>query len=263
MHYQNSRYTLRISDIGLISISMNDQLLTDRGALHEFIDLSVLDQPNPDEQRRVHHHIQLYRKTKNIQTSKRTFSIAGELETSVGTSGGMLFETHITCHDRLVELELKRIFLQSYRLVGDDSICFLSPGGFACTYHLGKHKPFAAQLRSDTMLSWESAGEPREYYTHSIPTRLKGRGSQLWACIMNETNDAGFGIIMLNSEPRGQGELRITRPRPPAELKFDEIEFEFSRCGPRKKGATANATILFVPCQDVAEVERIYKNRRQ
>ena len=235
-------YSLTVDKRGLVALRAPDQqLLVRDGALHEFLDLSSRVRgadPDGDRQRQVHHHIQLYRDAEVHRVDHRegcTVTIRGELATAEGLAGLMAFETvlRVNLRDATVQLDVTRRYLAAVAWAGDDSICFLSPGGFARTFHV-----YSPEGGYETRTDGEPAFSPVQNAPHGpfatcIPRRLRAPMAHGgYGVIMGD--GVGFGLIVLGYDvPNGgmerqKGQFRATRPRPPAEQKFDELEFQWA-----------------------------------
>lgn len=274
MRYENKHYALRIKPEGILELAIDGAVVCDRGAVHEFLDMSspVNNDPLGDERRRVQHHIQLYRDavisrefTKGGETR---FTVAGELATSTGTRGMMAFTTVYTARgdSPLIHIEVHREYMETVEFAGDCSICFLSPGGFARSFHMWSAAG-VYQARDDTQTAWvkhSSTSEENRPHSTQVPERLKATMPSCgYGVLMG--NVIGFGLALRRytvtgvSVPR-KGEMRATRPRPPAERKFDEIEFQWSLGGRREKGDTEGGEFLLAGCRSTKEFEGMIVN---
>jgi hypothetical protein len=259
MKHSNDFYDLEITKLGLMHLTVGGEVVMDRGALHEFLDLSERvedDDGTGDRQRQVHHHIQLYRDAE-LERAGDKIVATGQLETEQGAGGVMSFKSTWTVNDGPgILLEVLRVYQEDVDVSGDDSICFLSPGGFAKTFHI-----FSPQggymVRGDDEKAWaphQVSGDDA-HATTEIPVRLKAPIKESgYGAIMGER--VGFGLVVqdykLHPSPQRvfqTGELRATRPRPPnADKKFDEVEFQWAPASRRLQGTIERATFLIVPC---------------
>jgi len=271
MRHKNKHYQLDVTDHGLLQLRVGGECVMDRGALHEFLDLServAEDDGTGDQQRAVHHHIQLYRTVKVSMEDMpdadgKMIKVLGELQTSTGIEGGMRFSSTFFVDDKPgIRLQVKREYLRGYKWVADDSLCFLSPGGFAKWFMA--YTDVGDYQERDDGEQWgkiQEVGSPRLPVKSMTPVRLKAsvRDSGYGAITGgdNTSRVVGFAVAMCDatiygpdgSAPleEGKGEIRCTRPRPPAETKFDEVEYQWAPGGPRKAGTVETASFLIWP----------------
>ena len=267
-------WTLRVTDKGLLHLTVGDIVVCDRGALHEWIDLrhwggrerdgqptETVGAPQgmqaSDYYRHHHHWIQTSAHDVTVEQypKHRSVAIHGVLGTPEGRRGGARFQTIASVTADAISLSVGREYLEDCPTVGDNSICFLSPPSFAARF-LARGDTYAT--RDDGWSEWrELPHEPGALVETHIPKRLRTQldsNGRAWAILMGE--DAGFGVLVWSAERMGHltgGEIRCTRPRPPAEKKFDEIEFQWPR-GPAHVGDTETAIIELIPGKTAAEI---------
>jgi len=265
--HENDHYSLSITRQGLIHLDVSGECVMDRGALHEFLDLSerVEDDGTGDQQREAHHHIQTFSYNSpheappaEVKREDGVILISGVLHSQGGATDGMRYRTEVCCDDSpIINISVERTYLRDFKRVVDDSICFLSPGGFASKFHVWSEDGDYMVMDDDDLTRWHPLdplpplGAPA---MTEIPRRLKASISTSgYGAIMGE--NVGFGLILDYSRigvtkcpPDGPGELRAHRPRPPAAHKFDELEFQWFADGPRYEGTREEASFQIVPC---------------
>jgi hypothetical protein len=266
-------YRLKITPQGLLHVEVGNQVVIDRGGLHEFIDLrawhgEVVDgqptEPGAKANRSDHyrdrwHWIQTSSKSVLIEKRGGHLVISGCLQTpgrgENAPGAGMCFTTRIRCYNPYIRIDVDRRYISDYAAVGDNSICFLSPASFAQRF-LARGTRYAT--RSDGEPAWQYLKEPGEPVETRIPRRLRTEllpSGRAWALLMGER--AGFGLVVIKAAGRHEGgELRCTRPRPPAEEKFDEIEFQWGR-GSVQEGDTEWGSFALIPGRSAAAIVKI------
>jgi hypothetical protein len=296
MKHSNDHYALSVRGSGLIRLRVGDVELMDRGLLNEvndrshwgaeFTEFRKHNDPKKrdpetgfrnralfnDRYKNDHHYLQhlgqhyCYRDDSGIW-------IKGILGTRTDRRGAIEYSNLIQADDSpLIHLHIERRYLHSMSRGGDCSLCFLSPGGFAQRFSCyGESGDYG--IRRDKM-DWEDPpkaahdaciGDNGIIYTH-IPTRCRVRtkSDPVWGCLMGAMT--GFGLIVVswtvgNTNTGAvdvEGELRCTRPRPPAENKFDEIEFQFQRNGPREIGDFEHGHFILMPCRSWEQVHEVF-----
>jgi len=267
MEISTSHYTVEVLSRGLIRFSGKDGVLSDRGALHEVIEL--FPEVRVDQKYRSANHFLggLYCEDAKVVRTKSGILIRGESRTEEGRGDTQEFRTVLmeTDDPRVLRIDVSRMYLRDIESSGDTSICFLAPGGATQRYAVGAVRPTYMGIRSDEQKAWEPlAVEPM--VEAPIPQRLKvGFTGHGWGCAMGTSE--GFGLIVESlSSTQGQfvgGEIRATRPRPPAEKKFDEIELQWMPGGKRTKGAREHASLLLFPCSSVEEAQALYTSHME
>ena len=275
----NEHYTMSVRANGLFSLSVKGEKVIDRGGLHEFIDLRkwrervmdgqpvvTQDAPSPsvetpaDHYRRAWHYLQYYNEA-NIANKENGWEISGVLATAEGEVGGMEYHTRIEIDDsRVINILVSRKYLEDYPTVGDNSLCFLSPGGFAKRFMVqtASEHPDRYGVRDDGKL-WEplthSEGPVETQIPHRLRARIDGRGL---GAIFGGEEGFGFGLIIDSfADATHPGQMRCTRPRPPAEQKFDEVEFQWGPGGKRSKVETAEFRL--VACTNTSDVVNAFE----
>jgi len=270
---ENDHYRLEITRTGLLHLTTRGEVVMDRGALHEFLDMSQKvpsRDPHGDLQRSVHHYIQVYRDVViKERKEERDIHIAGQLDTEGGLSSSMEFQTFVKVDDTpIIKINVWRRYMRDIALSVDDSICFLSPPSFAEEFYVYSPEMDYMIMDDDDITRWKlpttgqiSGGGDVAACTR-IPRRLKAtmRNSG-YGVLMGD--GAGFGVILADynvteGAPSSKGEFRAHRPRPPAEKKFDELEFQWSPTGPRSTGMIETAKFLVVPCGRPEDVEVVW-----
>lgn len=271
----NDHFIMSLRQNGLFSLVVGDQEIIDRGGLHEFIDLrswkdKVLNgqpftpsKPSPNIQTRADiyrkswHYLQYYNKVK-IVNRRDGWKINGTLATADGIEGGMRYTTKITIdHSPIIKIDVWRKYIGKWSSVGDDSICFLSPGGFAKRFsvYTASNANEKYWIRDDGK-QWSLLINPAEPVERKIPNRLYARvDDRGWGAIFGQS--VGFGLIVdSHTGPAMPGQMRCTRPRPPAETKFDEVEFQWGPSGPRID-AVETASFRLIACKEITDIVRI------
>jgi hypothetical protein len=248
------KYTLTVDERGLFSLSTPDAgVLIDRGGLNEWIDLSggaVADQAHRD---RVH-WLQV---GKSVVHGKDHFVVSRGLLSCSGKFGGMSYRNEIHCEPDYLYIDVWRRYITDCTTVGDDSICFLAPGGLYWSYHAGGGTGYETR---DDGGAWTKVNVAPERMSTVIPQRLICKITHSgWAAMMG--GRGGVGIVVESYSPDREGLLRCTRPTLDAHIKFDEIELQFRPFGSRKDGDTEEARIYVVPAPDAMTVELLWRER--
>jgi len=232
----------------------------DRGGLNEFIDLSAPIGSDPDAYREVWHYLQ-HECYNRITVDGSSAVVTGVTKTGVGQHGGMWFQNRYTFYEGrpFFQLEVTREYLHSFPLVADGSVCFLSPGGFARRFFCHSPHPCGYWRRPDfegylpdptaagrdnpdeccnIVPEWEECTSNGGPLSSVIPIRVRMTGTkECWGAILNDSGVGFFlSVVRYSGIDRNLGELRVTRPRPPAEKKFDEVEFQWAPGAQRSKG---------------------------
>jgi len=276
MKVERPGYVIAFKPNGLFGLTVGDVEVIDRGGLNEFLDLRDWRNPSAmidgqptiagrgenasDRYRRAYHYLQVWNDAVvNVRGGEIT--VSGELTKESGAGGAMEFRMLYECGSYQIRLKVWRRYLADFEAVGDDSLCFLSPAGYARRF-VGFAPEGIYQSRNDdqTVYRERLAGAGQTCQTH-VPDRLKTRTAKDgWAALMGDR--AGFGVVVLGYGPGTDGEIRCTRPRPPAHYKFDEIEFQWRMGGARKAGDVETAEMIIVPCQSARDVQQVYEAER-
>jgi len=266
MKLKRPRYSVEFDENGMFSMrTTSGTEVIDRGGLHEFVDMSwwkeVLSRGSHaerDEYQSRYHYLQVWKKADSVVIEKSQVVARGVLATQSGAKGGMSYETKATLLDAGLLLDVTRTYLDTYPSVSDSSLCFLSPGGFAKRFSLCTEDHLLYMSRNDGESQRKKTDRQSGIISSVIPRRLQSvhprRG---WGCVMGAS--CGFGVLLLSSTPTGVGELRATRPRPPAENKFDEIEFDWEPAGHRPAGYVEQARLLVAACSSVADIQALWE----
>lgn len=254
-------YVLRINAAGLLSLWAKQgarQLeVMDRGALHETLDMARWGKyANADILRAHDHHIQLYRDAVVVAEGAQV-RVTGELETEAGRAGILAFETLVEWREDSpnILLRVRRHYLKTC-VVGDDSLCFLAPMGFAKEFHMHTADGAAVYQTRDGDSFWGDFQDEivGPYASVAVPRRLKAAmRTSGWGAVLGK--HGGFVIVLLEYGPGTSGEMRCTRPRSAA---FDELEFQWMAGGPREKGLLETGCFLVAPCAHAAEADVLY-----
>jgi hypothetical protein len=254
-------YSLQINSIGLLSLTAKHGTkrteVMDRGALHETLDVARWGEyTNADILRKHDHHIQLYRDA-DITVKEGYVCITGELATATQRAGILAFETHLTWRkdSPYITLKTRRQYLKSC-VVGDDSLCFLTPRNVAQQFCLHTN-PAVYQAREDKT-PWRDFQKAATdlYASTTVPRRLKAViPTTGWGAILG--THGGFVVILMKYAPGTAGEMRCTRPRSGA---FDELEFQWAPGGSREKGLIETGHFLLAPCLSGTEANALFTN---
>jgi len=254
---------------GLIRFSAGGVVLSDRGALHEVLDMTVRPggtNEARDDHREVHHFLGGLHEDVERHVEKGRITIRGEARTAGGRGDTQWYETvlEVDRDPRFLRLTVQGKYLRALPRSGDDSICFLSPGGFALDFGVGSQAARYIGTRSDGEV-WANLDSPGLWEASEIPRRLRvGIDEHGWGSI---TNGQGQGFILIvesfsSTDPKfTHGEIRVTRPRPPAEKKFDEVELQWMPGGTREAGSVERAVLLLAPCANPEDAHRLYTTR--
>jgi hypothetical protein len=253
-------YKLTLDERGLFQLETDwGGVIIDRGGLNEWRDHGD-GIPETQSERDGIHWLQVapavvqakddYLISRGL-LSKRT---GGYNQETTGVYGGMSWRNEIRAYDDFFTLDVWRRYLVDAEMSYDDSICFLSPPGRAWTFHCSADR---YQTRKDGE-PWAMIDGAAPLLRREVTERIIGITASFgWGAMLGARG--GVGLILMKYSPGTGGLLRLTRPEKMAEKKFDEIEFQFDRSGPRVDGHTQTARFLIAPIREWREVAELYR----
>lgn len=250
-YIETAEYSIRLDNRGLIDLRTpwGGQLI-DRGGLNEWIDISQ-GVPGDQAHRDKIHWLQIGEAASVTKSDPATLICEGMLAKAGGPYGGMIYRNEMICRDRWILMKVWRKYIASSSFGADDSLCFLAPPSRTWSFHAGGGESY--DVVDEETQKWVPIDDPHV----EIPTRLRACCQRTgWAAMLGSRG--GLGVILLKYSPGTGGILRATRPRFKAEIKFDEIEFQFVPGGPRRDGDVQTGTFVLVPARSWEEVADLH-----